>query len=211
MDKKSIQRILVYGLAILLFPGVLFLAVPDIKGVEAGGTIQGSIKNPYLQRFPALIYVDQVKGEFPPPPQNVHISQKNMVFTPHITPILKGTTVDFTNDDSVAHNVFTPPGSATIFNLGIYGTGVTKTMKFNELGVSTLLCSVHPEMVAYVIALQNPYYAMTDNEGNFKIENVPAGSYQIKFWNEKLQADPQPAMVEAGKTTTVTFKDLKKK
>ena len=131
-----------------------------------------------------------------------------MVFRPHILPILKGSTVDFTNDDTVDHNVFSPPGSATPFNLGIYGTGVKRTEKFDNLGEVPLLCSVHPEMSAFVIVLQNPYYALTDNAGAFEIKDVPAGTYQLKVWDEKVKGAPQEVTVAAGKTATVEFKGL---
>lgn len=200
-----------YGLIFLLVPAFLFLAVPDVFAQPGTGTIQGTVQSPWVHRYPALVYIDHVNGTFPPPVKRVHISQKNLVFNPHINPIINGTTVDFTNDDSVVHNVFTPPGSASRFNLGNYGPGVSKSYTFNKLGVSTLLCIVHPEMEAFVIDLQNPYYAISDHSGNFKIENVAPGTYQLKFWNEKLKAPSQSVTVTVGKTATVAFKDLKKK
>lgn len=200
-----------YGFFLLVIPIFLFSTASVILAQTGTGTIKGVVDSPWVHRYPALVYIDHVKGTFPPPAKEYHISQKNLVFAPHINPILNGTTVDFTNDDTVVHNVFTPPGSASRFNLGNYGHGVAKSYKFDKLGVSTLLCAVHPEMVAFVIVLQNPYYTISDNSGNFKIENVPAGTYQLKFWNEKLKAPAQTVTVKAGNTAEVTFKDLKKK
>ncbi len=211
MKKRQTLNNFVYGFLLLLVPTIFFLMASDILAQEGSGKIQGVIKSPYVKRFPALIFIDHVDGTYPPPAEKVHVSQKDLLFAPHINPILNGTTVDFTNDDTVVHNVFTPPGSASGFNLGNYGQGVAKSYTFNNLGVSTLLCSVHPEMVAFVIVLQNPYYAISDNAGNFLIDNVPPGTYQIKFWNEKLEAPPQSVTVVAGKAETVTFNDLKKK
>ena len=211
MKKRQPQLLSVYSLLVLLVPAFLFLTAADSVAQGGSGTIQGTAKSPWLTRYTALIYIDHVKGAFPPPAKKIHISQKDLVFNPHINPILKGTTVDFTNDDTVVHNVFSPPGSASLFNLGNYGQGVSRSYTFDKLGVTTLLCSLHPEMEAFVIALQNPFYALTDHAGNFKIEHVPPGTYQLKFWNEKLKADPQTVTVTAGKTTAVTFKDLKKK
>jgi plastocyanin len=211
MKKRLARQLLVYSFLLLLVPAFVFLAALDGMAQEGSGTIQGTAKSPWLQRYPALIYVDQVKGTFPPPAKKYHISQKNLVFTPHINPILKGTTVDFSNDDSVVHNVFTPPGSVSRFNLGNYGPGISRSYTFDTLGVSTLLCSLHPDMEAFVIVLQNPYYAFTDHAGNFKIDNVPAGTYQLRFWDEKLEAAPQSVTVAAGKTATVNFSDFKRK
>jgi len=209
---ESIKKYFSFG----LFLGVVFLIfllafavrIPQAKAGGQGGIIKGTVDSPYVSRFPALVYIDHVNGSFPPPKENPHMSQKSMTFRPHILPVLKGSTVDFTNDDTVDHNVFSPPGSATSFNLGIYGTGVKRTEKFDHLGEVPLLCSVHPEMSAFVIVLQNPYYALADNAGAFEIKDVPAGTYQLKVWDEKIKGAPQQVTVEAGKTATVAFKGL---
>jgi plastocyanin len=176
-----------------------------------GGIIEGVVDSPYVKRYQALVYIDQMKGDFPPPKQDAIMSQKNMVFAPHVLPVVKGTTVDFYNYDTVAHNVFSPPGAAVRFNLGLYGAGVKKTQTFDTLGEVPLLCNVHPEMLGYVIVLQNPYFAITDEGGKFQIKNVPPGTYQIKVWNEKVEGDPQQVVVTDGKPTAVEFKGLKKR
>jgi plastocyanin len=208
----SMKKLLIFGLfwgvALFIFSRPFAVEAQQPKTGEQGGTIKGKVESPWVTRYKALVYVDHVDGEFSPPKENPHMSQKGMVFQPHILPVVKGTTVDFTNDDTVAHNVFSPPGSATTFNLGMYGEGVQKSETFDKLGEVDLLCSVHPEMSAYVIVLQNPYYAMTDNEGNFEIKDVPPGTYQLKVWHEKLNEASQQVKVEAGKTATVVFKGL---
>ena len=206
--KKIYTFRLFWGVVVLIFLLAFAIQIPQAKAGEQGGNIKGMVDSPYVSRFPALVYIDHVDGSFPPPKKNPHMSQKGMVFRPHILPILKGSTVDFTNDDTVDHNVFSPPGSATPFNLGIYGTGVKRTEKFDNLGEVPLLCSVHPEMSAFVIVLQNPYYALTDNAGAFEIKDVPAGTYQLKVWDEKVKGAPQEVTVAAGKTATVEFKGL---
>jgi plastocyanin len=209
--KKSFTFELFRGVILLFFLLAFVAQTPQAKAEEHMGTIKGVVNSPYVSRYPALVYIENMKGEFPPPKENPHMSQKGMVFLPHILPVLKGSTVDFTNDDTVDHNVFSPPGSATPFNLGIYGTGVKKTETFNKLGEVPILCIVHPEMSAFVIVLQNPYFSMSDAAGNFKIKNVPAGTYQLKIWDEKIKGAAQQVTVQAGKTTTVEFKGLTKR
>ncbi|GAB4364836.1 MAG: hypothetical protein Kow00128_06860 [Deltaproteobacteria bacterium] len=179
---------------------------------DATGTIRGVVKTPWVKRYEALVYVDRVEGKtFPPPKDAVFMSQKNLVFKPHILPVLKGTTVDFTNDDTVVHNVFAPPGAAKQFNLGTYGVGVTKKVTFDALGEVPLLCNVHAEMLAYILVLQNPFYGLTDKGGRFEIQGVPPGTYKVKVWHEKLKEAELEVTVEAGKTATVEFAGLKKR
>jgi len=209
------KKILIYGLCITFVMAgfVSFYAVhaQSAEAQENTGTVKGVVNTPWVKRYPALVYIDRAPGEYPLPKENPFISQKGMLFQPHILPVLKGSTVDFTNDDTVNHNVFSPPGSAVLFNLGLYGSGVKKTQVFNELGEVPLLCNVHPEMSAYVIVLQNPFFALTDNAGNFEIKNVPAGTYQLKVWHEKLKEDSKQAVIEAGKIISVEFKELTKR
>lgn len=207
------MSVLKWKYIILFFVSLAFLPGPPtpVLGAETG-TIKGVLKSPWVKRYEGLVYIEQVAGkEFPPPDKPVLMSQKNLVFLPRILPVLKGTTVDFTNDDTVVHNVFAPPGSAKRFNLGTYGVGVKKYETFNELGEVTLLCNVHPEMVGFIIILQNPYYDLTDKSGNFEIKGVPPGTYKLKVWHEKLQGADQNVTVEAGKSASVEFVGLKRR
>ncbi len=206
--KKIVLIILFFGVAHFIVNGM-----PSAQAEEGTGTIKGVVKTPWVKRYQALVYVDRVEGKkFQPPGGKVLMSQKNLVFKPHILPVLKGTTVDFTNDDNVVHNVFAPPGSAEAFNLGTYGVGVTKTETFDTLGEVPLLCNVHAEMNAFIIVLQNPYYALTTGKtGNFEIKNVPPGTYQLKVWHQKLQEVSQKVVVGAGKTATAEFTGFKKR
>jgi len=199
----------------VIFCGVfLFICSFPAKqtgAAEQDGTIKGVVNTPWVKRYQALVYVGQVNGEYPPPKDNLHMSQKGMVFEPHILPVVRGATVDFTNDDTVAHNVFSPAGSKTTFNLGLYGVGVKRSQTFNTLGEIPLLCNVHPDMSAFVVVLQNPYFVLTGNDGAFEIKNVPPGSYELKVWHEKLKEASQQVTVTAGQTTTVEFKGLTKR
>ena len=211
---KSSKKLFIYGFLIVglsVFLHLYTVQAQQAKTGSQGGTIKGVVNSPWVSRYKALVYIDHVNGEFPPPKDPLHMSQKGLVFLPHLLPLVKGTTVDFTNDDTVAHNVFSPPGSATRFNLGIYGPGVKKSQIFNNLGEVDLLCSVHPDMSAFIIVLQNPYFALTDNKGNFEIKDVPPGTYQLKIWHEKLKGAPQQVTVVSGKTATVEFNNLTRK
>lgn len=157
-----------------------------------------------------VIYIEKADGNFKPSANNPRMDQKNLTFIPKILPVIVGSTVDFLNNDDVVHNVFSPDACAGKFNLGSWKKGEVKSHKYDKLGCqSVILCNVHPEMEAYVIVLQNPYYAVTDKEGNYSIKNVPPGKYKIKIWNEKLKASDQEIIVPASGKLEVNFQ-LKK-
>jgi plastocyanin len=130
----------------------------------------------------------------------VEMDQKGKLFTPHVLPIVKGSTVRFLNSDPFAHNVFSPEGK---YDLGSWQQGQTKDHVFTTVGVYTQLCRIHPEMEAVVVVLDTPYFAKTDQTGAFQIPNVPAGRYTLVAWSQKLKQAKQPVTVEGGKATTV--------
>ena len=146
-----------------------------------------------------------VPGDFPPPEEHAVMDQKELKFVPYVLPILKGATVDFPNSDTVRHNVFSPPGSAKVFDLGTYDVGAVKSVTFDVTGETPLLCNVHAEMSGYVVSLQNPYFCITDETGTYTIEDVPPGKYTLTTWNERLKAVTEDIDVKDGETTNVVF------
>lgn len=152
------------------------------------GTIKGKVSSKKLKSPQGvLIYIEKVQAEFPPPSEPAKMDQKNLVFIPRVLPILKGTKVEFHNSDDLKHNVF-GIGDNYDFDLGTWTRGMVRSYTFNELGEVAILCNVHPEMEAYIVVLQNPYFALSDEEGNYQIENVPAGTYTLKTWHDRLKS-----------------------
>ena len=149
----------------------------DIKGVVDGGK--------YIARSPVVVYLAGATGEFIEPATNPTMDQRGMTFIPHVLPVQTGTTVDFLNNDEVKHNVFSPDHEK--YNLGTWPRGAIKQYTFNTQGVYTQLCNVHPEMKAFIVVLDTPYFALTDKDGNFTLAGVPPGTYTIKAWHEKLR------------------------
>jgi len=135
-----------------------------------------------------------------PPTQPLEMDQKQMQFIPHVLPVVTGATVRFLNSDPVPHNVFSPEGK---YNLGTWPTGQARDHKFDKPGVYTQLCRVHPEMEAFVVVLDAPYFAATDASGRFEIKGVAPGAYKLVAWSEKLKSAQQEVTVESGKTLTV--------
>lgn len=144
-----------------------------------------------------LVYIASVPGQFSPQGAAT-IDQRNLRFEPHVLPVVVGTTVNFLNSDGVQHNTFTPSPAGDFFNLGTWPKGEARTYTFTKMGKVELLCNVHHEMHAFILVLQNPYFAVTDKEGNYRIDGVPAGSYTLKVWHERATAPPYPTHVSNG-------------
>jgi plastocyanin len=167
-----------------------------IKGVVEGGK--------RIKKSPAVVYLVDVKGRFKPPETNPVMDQRNMTFIPHVLPVLKGTTVDFLNNDEVRHNVFSPDHER--YNLGTWPRGEIKQYTFNKKGVYSQLCNVHPEMEAFIVVLDNPFFSLTDKRGRYEIRDIPPGRYKVKVWHEKLRFKKQTVEVPATGAVTLNFK-----
>jgi len=152
------------------------------------------------------VYVDAIPDKkFDAPKDHVTIDQRKMAFIPHVIAVQQGTTVEFLNSDPVGHNVYWPSISGNkklSHNLGTWPKGEKKPFQFNDVGVASLLCNVHPEMSGYVVVSPTPYFAVTDKDGNFEIKNVPAGKYTLKTWSEDGKPTTQAVDV-SGATATV--------
>jgi plastocyanin len=176
---------------------VLILAIlVGFALTSSAGTISGQVSG---VAGPSVVYVDTISGKtFPASTQHPVIDQKGLVFQPHLTAVQVGTTVDFLNSDSVAHNVFwtSVGGNKKLnHNLGTWPKGDRKSFKFDTPGAVPILCNVHPEMSAYLVVVPTPYFATSDQAGNYKIENVPDGSYTVVAWHEGVKNQSKPVTV----------------
>jgi plastocyanin len=160
------------------------------------GTISGKVSGVSGE---SVVYVDTIAGKtFPAPDKHPLIDQKGLMFQPHVVAIQVGTTVDFLNSDTVAHNVFwTSVGGnkKLTHNLGTWPKGEKRSFKFDNPGAVPLLCNVHPEMAGYIVVSPTPYFANTDKSGEYKIENVPDGAYSVVAWHEGAKNNSKPVTV----------------
>lgn len=150
----------------------------------------------------ALVYIDKAEGNFSPPAAHHVLTQKNRKFIPHVLPIVAGSTVDFLNEDDELHTVHAWNGPGQ-FNFSFAKAGIRRTQPFDETGNFTLLCDIHHHMRAYIIVLQNPFFALTDEQGRFEILNAPSGSHILKTWHEAHAPASRDVFIE--KETVTQF------
>lgn len=137
------------------------------------------------------------------------IDQKGCVFRPHVAMIPQGSSIELLNSDDVMHNLHSWSMKNTAFNEGVAAHGnISKTFEFPETVKVT--CDVHKWMTAWLIVQENPYYALTDSNGNYKLEGVPAGTYTVQAWQESLGKSTQEVTVAAGGEVKADF-ELEKK
>ena len=178
-----------------------------LAGVVKANEIKGKVSVQGIKSAENIaVYVDVIPDKkFDAPKDPVVVDQRKMAFVPHVVAVQQGSTVEFLNSDSVGHNVYWPSISGNkklAHNLGTWPKGEKKPFQFNDLGVASLLCNVHPEMSGYVVVTPTPYFAVTDKDGNFEIKNIPAGKYTLKTWSEDGKPTTQAVDV-SGATATV--------
>ena len=126
-------------------------------------------------------------------PVRARMDQRNETFLPHVLTIDQGTLVDFPNNDTTYHNVFSLSKTRK-FDLGRYARGKSKSIRFDRPGVVRIFCDIHSHMSAFVLVFSHPYYAKAEVDGRYRIDNVPPGTYTVSAWHEG----------EARETKTVT-------
>ncbi len=159
-----------------------------------------------------LVYLKEgVKGKFTPPNEPVEIDQVGCWFIPHAAAAMVGQKVIFKNSDPVLHNVRGASHVSQNFNVAqpMAGMKSEEVFKKPEIGIQ-LKCDVHFWMSGFLHVLPHPFFAITKDEGTFKIENVPAGKYVIEAWHEKLGTQTKTIEVKDGQTAEVTFEFEKK-
>ncbi len=161
------------------------------------GTISGEV----LARPEALggknivVYLeDGPKGTGPGP--TVRIDQRGMSFFPLVTSIAIGGKITFLNSDPFPHNVFSPSGEK--FNLGAVGRGGALTRQFDQPGAYTVLCNLHPGMIAFILVTPSSFYTRANAAGQFSMPGVPAGTYKVTAWGPRLVPQTQSVTVGAG-------------
>lgn len=132
------------------------------------------------------------------------VRQEGLAFTPHVLPVVKGSTVEFPNADTVFHNVFSLSRAST-FDLGRFPRGESKSVRFDAPGIVKVFCHIHSDMSAVVLVLDNSWFAKPDASGRFRIDGVPPGEYRAVAWHERARRVSQVVRIAAGGTAVASF------
>jgi len=162
---------------------------------EIVGTVRGRDGRPLRD---AVVFVVGVQAGTPPR-RPVVMDQRRRTFIPHVMVVQLGTTVEFPNNDSVYHNVFSFREGKR-FDLGLYPVGSTRREVMSKPGLVRLFCNIHSNMSAYIWVVENPYFFQTAEDGSYRLQNVPPGSYTVRFWHAKEGTTTEQLQVKAGET-----------
>ena len=173
-------------------PGVSDLGAPPARDVD--DRLRSVV---YLESAPRRAFDVEEAG-------HAVMDQRNETFVPHLLAVMTGTTVDFPNSDKFYHNVFSLSKAAR-FDLGRYAAGHSKSIRFDRPGIVRVFCDIHSHMSAFILVFGHPYFAVTDAQGRYHIDNVPPGSYGVIAWNEGNPSDAKPVTVPDGGAAELDF------
>ncbi|MGE5358835.1 MAG: carboxypeptidase regulatory-like domain-containing protein [Bacteroidales bacterium] len=152
----------------------------------------------YLETAPQPAFEEGVAGR-------ATMKQEHETFVPHVLAIRAGTVVDFPNGDPFFHNVFSL-SKPQPFDLGRYAKGRSKSVQFDEPGIVRVFCEIHSHMSAFILVFSHRFFAVTDDDGRYRIERVPAGTYTLTAWYEAVAQQSRPVTVpEQGGAVDVDF------
>ena len=157
-------------------------------------------------RLRSVVYLESaLRGAFEQSqPSHAVLDQRDERFVPHVLAIMTGTTVDFPNSDRIYHNVFSLSKTAR-FDLGRYAVGHSKSVRFDQPGIVRVFCDIHSHMNAFILVFSHPFFAVTDDDGRYRIENVPPGAYGVIAWNEGVLSEPRLVTIPDGGTAELDF------
>lgn len=151
-----------------------------------------------------IVFIQDAPRAVTLPATRARILQENETFIPRVVAITRGSTVDFPNGDPFFHDVFSLSRSAT-FDLGSYPRGQTKSQQFRKAGLVKVYCHIHSHMTASIMVFDHTFFTIPKADGSFIIDEVPAGTYKVSAWHERIGENSQPVTIEAGRTSEIQF------
>jgi plastocyanin len=180
---------------------LLFLLLSAVSGPRAEGSsasVSGRVvlvkdRSPRPDASNAVVWIEGPRRDAGPR-ETLKMAQQSKRFTPRVLVVSRQDTVEFPNNDPVFHNVFSVSG-ANRFDLGLYRSGASKSRSFSEPGLVRVYCNIHPQMVGFLLVLDSGYAVITDRDGAFRFDGVPAGNWTLKAWHEEGSETSVPLVV----------------
>lgn len=148
---------------------------------------------------PTVVFLESVGGRVDLPPAKAPpvLRQRNARFDPSFLVAVAGQSVRFANDDTIFHNVFSF-SRPNDFNLGVYPAGESRSVRLAHAGVVKVYCSIHESMTATVLVTPTPLLARASAAGEYRVEGVPTGTFDVTVWNQRLPAVTRRITVGGG-------------
>jgi len=230
--RRAVRHLALVGVLVSLRPAILAVPFAPFVSVSSStvrtGTIRGRVDvrrlvapverrpsvsdlgMPPTRDFPdvrrSVVYLESApRGAFEPSEAGRAVmDQRNETFVPHVLAIMVGTSVDFPNSDRFYHNVFSLSKPAR-FDLGRYAAGRSKSIRFDRPGIVRVFCDIHSHMNAFILVFGHPFFAMTDTDGRYRIDDIPSGTYNVVAWNEGDASEPKSVTVPDGGSAELDF------
>ena len=181
----------------------LVLAASSAEAGPVSGVIRTAVA-PGARAAIAVVYAEPVDTAAPRRPGRFTLRQKHKTFQPSVLAIPVGSTVDFPNDDAIFHNVFSM-SDAKEFDLGYYKKEKVPEVRFDRVGRVDVFCAIHPKMHCIILVVPNPFFAVADDKGRFVIKDVPAGTYKVRAWHERIPSQTREIVVPATGDVKIDF------
>lgn len=136
----------------------------------------------------AAVYLLPLQGKAPRGSQKGSIEQMDKTFIPYVSVVQAGTAVSFPNKDTVRHHVYSF-SAPKVFDLKLYSGTPSQPVVFDKPGLVALGCNIHDWMLAYVLVVETPWFAVSKDRGNAVVENVPAGDYNMLIWHPRMKEE----------------------
>jgi plastocyanin len=177
------------------------LVLAAIAGAAPSAAVSGRVTMLDKENQPgddvgqAVIWLSGVSTQ-PRPPVQTDMGNSGKEFSPHVLVVPLGSTVSFSNYDPFNHNVFSL-SEENPFDLGLYGRGESRSVRFDKPGLVRVYCNVHAQMSAAVLVRDTPWYTQPATDGSFVLSGVPVGNYTLHVWHERAVEVTRPLTVPA--------------
>ena len=151
-----------------------------------------------------IVFVRNAPASRDARPVRATISQKDETFTPRVLAVPAGSTVEFPNFDPYFHNVFSLSRAAS-FDLGRYPRGGSRSRTFTAPGLVKVYCHIHSHMSASIMVFDHDHFRVPREDGTFVLDDVPAGTWQLSAWHERIGESRREVRVDPGGRAQVEF------